>query len=92
MLEADLLFNFPAKEQYSKSNSTGGFPFFRDMGPFHWMHAKMVSSMAENKEAMKRDAKTVAGWDFDRIIPCHGDVIETEGNKAWRALYKAFLD
>ena len=22
--------------------------------------------------AMKRDAKTVAGWDFERIIPCHG--------------------
>ena len=22
--------------------------------------------------AMKRDAKTVAGWDFTRIIPCHG--------------------
>ena len=21
---------------------------------------------------MKRDAKTVAGWDFERIIPCHG--------------------
>ena len=21
---------------------------------------------------MKRDVKTVAGWDFDRIIPCHG--------------------
>ena len=22
--------------------------------------------------AMKRDVKTVAGWDFERIIPCHG--------------------
>jgi hypothetical protein len=21
---------------------------------------------------MKRDAKTVAGWNFERIIPCHG--------------------
>lgn len=21
---------------------------------------------------MQRDAKTVAGWDFERIIPCHG--------------------
>ena len=21
---------------------------------------------------MKRDAKTVSEWDFDRIIPCHG--------------------
>ena len=22
--------------------------------------------------AMKRDAQTVADWDFERIIPCHG--------------------
>ena len=22
--------------------------------------------------AMKRDVRTVAGWDFERIIPCHG--------------------
>lgn len=21
---------------------------------------------------MKKDVKTVAGWDFERIIPCHG--------------------
>lgn len=58
---------------------------------------------------MKRDAKTVAAWDFEKIIPCHGvrhrnlyltftlilamqDVIESEGNKAWRYAYKAFLD
>jgi hypothetical protein len=25
-----------------------------------------------NFRAMRRDAKTVAGWDFERIIPCHG--------------------
>ncbi len=60
---------------------------------------------------MKRDAKTVAGWKFEKIIPCHGvsleaiaswhqsmsltlfqDVIEKDGNKAWREAYKAFLD
>lgn len=58
---------------------------------------------------MRRDAMTVANWDFDRIIPCHGvrktvmriyvtsdhfwqDVIETDGNKSWRALYSAFIN
>ena len=25
-----------------------------------------------NSRAMSRDAKTVANWDFHRIIPCHG--------------------
>lgn len=25
-----------------------------------------------NFRAMRRDARAVAEWDFDRIIPCHG--------------------
>jgi len=91
MIEADLMFNLPAKEQYSKSKSSGGLPFFKDLGPFSWAHAKMLSGLCDDKEAMKRDAKTVAGWNFERIIPCHGDVIETNAKEAWRTLYKDFL-
>ena len=61
---------------------------------------------------MKRDVKTVADWNFERIIPCHGvraivalhpitrsnslslsqDVIEKDGNKAWREAFKWYLD
>jgi hypothetical protein len=42
--------------------------------------------------AMKRDVKTVENWDFSRIVPCHGDVIETEGKMVWREAYKSYLD
>jgi hypothetical protein len=58
--------------------------------------------------AMRRDAKTVADWDFDKIIPCHGvssfillsrlllqlfqDVVEKDAKQAWRNLYKSYLD
>lgn len=28
-------------------------------------------------------AAIVAGWSWDRLIPCHGDVLETGGKKAW---------
>ena len=57
--------------------------------------------------AMKKDAKTVAGWDFERIIPCHGvsrgtttfvtpspilqDVIERDAKKAWLEAYAWYL-
>jgi hypothetical protein len=41
---------------------------------------------------MKRDVKTVADWDFQRIIPCHGDVIETGAKQAWLDAYKVYLD
>jgi hypothetical protein len=30
---------------------------------------------------LRRDLKVVSGFDFDRLIPCHGEVIET-GAKA----------
>jgi hypothetical protein len=36
-------------------------------------------------------AKTVSGWDFDRIIPCHGDVIETGGKAKWDKVYDWYL-
>ena len=92
LIQADLLFNLPGTEQYSKSNSSGKFPFFSTLGPMMRAHKTFVWSAGRDKAAMARDAKTVAGWDFDRIIPCHGDVIETGGNAAWREAYKWYLD
>ncbi|KAJ3812301.1 hypothetical protein EV368DRAFT_75814 [Lentinula lateritia] len=92
MIQADLLFNLPPTEQYSKSKSSGHAPLVGNFGPFSWFHAKFASAMGEDKKAMQRDVKTVASWDFERIIPCHGDVIEAGAKDAWRAAYKAYLN
>ncbi|ESK96306.1 hypothetical protein Moror_7092 [Moniliophthora roreri MCA 2997] len=92
MIQADLLFNLPPTEQYSKSKSSGKVPFFGNLTPYSWLHQKFAWSMGEDKEAMKRDVKTVADWDFERLIPCHGDVIEKDGKKAWIEAYKAYLN
>ncbi|EPQ53608.1 hypothetical protein GLOTRDRAFT_78633 [Gloeophyllum trabeum ATCC 11539] len=92
LIEADLLFNLPCNEQYSKTSSSGKVPFFGTLNPYMYMHKRFAWMMGADKEAMKRDVKTVAGWDFERIIPCHGDVIEENGNKAWREAYKWYID
>ncbi|KAH9948003.1 hypothetical protein B0H21DRAFT_821354 [Amylocystis lapponica] len=92
VIEADLLFNLPAIEQYSKTGSSGRIPIIGNLNPYMWVHKRFAWSLGEDKEAMKRDVKTVAGWDFNRIIPCHGDVIEKDGNAAWRAAYKWYLE
>ncbi|KAJ7138419.1 hypothetical protein C8R43DRAFT_1019021 [Mycena crocata] len=92
MIQADLLFNLPCTEQYSKTGSSGAVPFIGSFGPSSWMHRQFASTMGEDKAAMQRDAKTVAAWDFTRIIPCHGDVIETGAKQAWRDAYGAYLD
>ena len=49
-------------------------------------------------------AKDVESWDFVRMVPCHGDVLETNGKvralslrvaeiyqEAWRSAYQQFL-
>ena len=41
--------------------------------------------------AMARDTKIVAAWDFDRLIPCHGDVIETGAKQVWLDAFQMFL-
>ncbi|PIL29221.1 hypothetical protein GSI_09270 [Ganoderma sinense ZZ0214-1] len=91
LIQADFLFNFPAHEQYSLA---GGTPFFSwsSWNPLSWTNRKTVWWLGHDKEAMRRDVKTVANWDFDRIISCHGDVIETGGKKAWTEAYRDFLD
>ncbi|KAJ7089286.1 hypothetical protein B0H15DRAFT_840242 [Mycena belliarum] len=92
MIQADLLFNLPCTEQYSKTGSSGAVPLVGGFGPASWLHGKFAAAMGADKAAMKRDAQTVAAWDFDRIIPCHGDVIETGGKQAWLAAYKVYMD
>jgi len=92
LLEADLLFNLPPKEQYSKSEKTTFSFLTKAFNPWSYAHKRVVWSAGTDRETTKRDAKTVAEWDFERLIPCHGDVIEKDGNKAWREAYKWYLD
>jgi hypothetical protein len=40
---------------------------------------------------VRRDAKRVAEWDIERVIPCHGDVIDGGGNEAWASAYEWFI-
>jgi len=85
----DLAFFHPASKTMIEADLLFNLPNF---GPSSWLHKKIVGGMVEDKAAMKRDVKTVADWDFTRIIPCHGPVIETGAKQAWLELYKAFVD
>ncbi|KAK9379911.1 uncharacterized protein V2V93DRAFT_372668 [Kockiozyma suomiensis] len=91
-IEADILFNLPAVEQYSKSNvSTNGFfsRIFNTMHPDSVWH-KRLTGQAFSKSTTE-GVKTVAGWDFESIIPCHGEVIDKDAKKAFTTLYADFL-
>ncbi|BGP20781.1 hypothetical protein JCM10213_008918 [Rhodosporidiobolus nylandii] len=94
VVQADLLFNLPPKEQYSRTSTRSTLPFVSHaFQPGTKTHQRVLyHGLATDKAEMSRMAKRVAGWDFDRMIPCHGDVMETGGKKAWTDTYRWFLE
>ncbi|KAI9636206.1 uncharacterized protein MKK02DRAFT_44910 [Dioszegia hungarica] len=87
LIQADMLFNLPPTEQYSRA---GGIPGLMKMmgggstmSPDGWVHQKMAFGMAKDKDAFKKEIAPINALKWDRIIPCHGDVIETGGKVAW---------
>jgi len=87
LIEADLMFNLPATEQYSKSGeaATSGLAtkFFAGLmntkGDATWHKRFLWHAIVQDKKDFAGSVGRIASWDFDRIIPCHGDVIETGG-------------
>ena len=88
LIEADLIFNLPAHEQYSKTGESAtsglGTKLFVGLmsasGTAVWQKRFLwyIASSA-NRPDFNQSIKRINGWDFDRIIPCHGDVIESGG-------------
>jgi len=88
LIEADLLFNLPATEQMSKSGEsaeTGVLTkIFNSLQNTHG-EAKAQKRLlwyamsAGDRPAFNASMRRINSWQFDRIVPCHGDVIETGG-------------
>ncbi|KAK7439383.1 hypothetical protein VKT23_017606 [Stygiomarasmius scandens] len=90
LIVADLFMNLPATEQYSKSKSSPKLPFIGSLNHESNLLRRMLWNIGKDKEAMRRDIKTVSDWDFERIIMCHGDVIEKDAKAAWNAAYSKY--
>lgn len=58
-------------------------------------HAPALTTPLSLTAASFRDfaaaAKIVASWDFDTVVPCHGDVLESGGKEAFISTYEAVL-
>jgi hypothetical protein len=88
LIEADLIFNLPAIEQYSKTVQAADSGFLTKLavsilhtrGDMIWQKRILwYLSCAKDREGFALSAQRMREWSFDRIIPCHGDVIETGG-------------
>lgn len=101
MIEADLMFNLPATEQFSKSgvSPTGGLLTRLFAGVMHtrgdmiWQKRFLwYGAASQDRDAFAQSVSRIKGWDFDRIIPCHGEIIETGGRQKWDTLTSWFAD
>jgi hypothetical protein len=88
LIEADLLFNLPATEQFSKTGQPANAGILTKL--FIALNGTSGAAMgqkrllwygisAKDRTGFNSSIANINKWDFDRIIPCHGDVIETGG-------------
>lgn len=97
LIEADLMFNLPPTEQYSRVPEAE-----KKEGVLDRMFSALQSTAGEAKgqrrfiwHAMSRgdrkgfgeSIKRIDGWDFTTVIPCHGDTIEGNGKEVFERVF-----
>ncbi|KAF2086478.1 hypothetical protein K490DRAFT_44048 [Saccharata proteae CBS 121410] len=101
LIEADLLFNMPATEQFSKTNEnpTSGFltklfSNFTTMSGSAMGHKRFLwwGVSSGDRKAFNESIARINKWDFDRMIPCHGDVIETGAKTEFQKVMQWHID
>merc|ERR1712093_90358 len=93
VLQADVMFNLPSEEQGAKGSWVPHF-LLRKASPMGGFHKTIVNAFSKSDpKGFAAAATRINEWDFDRIIPCHGDVIEGNGKakEAWRTLFADFI-
>ncbi|OAR02805.1 hypothetical protein LLEC1_00214 [Akanthomyces lecanii] len=102
LIEADLLFNLPATEQYSKlpenERQASGVvdKLFAKLqsteGEGKWIKRFNWYVLAKNRPSYNDSLRVIGGWDFKTLIPCHGDVIEGNAREIFDKVFNWHLD
>ncbi|KAE8378595.1 beta-lactamase-like protein [Aspergillus bertholletiae] len=101
LIEADLLFNLPAREQYSKTgeSATSGLltkivsPLLSTNAPATWQKRFVWHVLSSgDRTAFNESVRRIDKWDFNRLIPCHGDVIESGAKGVFRTVMEWHLE
>lgn len=100
LIEGDLLFNLPATEQHSKSGDAHTGIFTKifiavggTQGANPWQKRLLWYAVASgDRTGFGESMRKIDKWDFDRIVPCHGDVIESGGKGVFEKLMAWFLE
>jgi hypothetical protein len=101
MIEADFIFNLPATEQYSKTGTDGTSGILTKLfglimntrgNAIGQQRFLWYAAGGKDRKGFAQSVNVINRWDFDRIIPCHGDVIETGGKNVFTNVTKWFSE
>ncbi|KAI7761520.1 hypothetical protein LZL87_002335 [Fusarium oxysporum] len=97
LIQADLLFNLPPTEQYSKvpeselpADGAVGKLFAcvqNPRGDTKWLQRFNWYLLAKNRKSFNDSMAQIAKWDFHTMIPCHGDVLEGDGKEVFMKVF-----
>lgn len=100
LIEADLLFNLPASEQYSKAgvDPTTGWPsklacsLQGTRGTALWQKRVLWYLLSKNdRPGFGESVKRINAWDFVNLVPCHGDTFVGDGKTVFEKLFEWHL-
>lgn len=100
LIEADYLFNLPAHEQMSKTDESPQSGLLTKLfvginntrGNAIWQKRLIWYALSSgDRKGFNASTQRIDAWDFDRIVPCHGDVIETGGKGIFRKVFEWHL-
>ncbi|MEM7160513.1 MAG: hypothetical protein AAF799_47185 [Myxococcota bacterium] len=81
LIVCDLLFNFSAAAPWFTRFA------MRCMGGYPGCRTTVLERLTFRRDAARKEVAALAGWDFDRMIMAHGDVIERGGRQALRGAF-----
>lgn len=78
----DLVFNFPPTAPWTTRVG------MRCAGAYPGCRASLLEQAGMRRAVARREINLLLGWDFDRVVLAHGDVIERGGKDALRQAYR----
>lgn len=102
LIEADLMFNLPAIEQYSRvpeaEKPPVGFGVRALEGLFtpsdgnKWSKRFSWYALAKDRPSFNESLHIIEKWDFTTLIPCHGETVEGNGKEVFHKAFEWHLN
>lgn len=87
LILTDTAFNFDRHSSFSLQLAARALGSYKTLRP-----SRLEKWGTRDKAPVETSVREILKWDFDRVIPGHGSIVETGGKAQLRAGYEWFLD